>query len=119
MPWSRSIASSALVTPASVTTTSIAANAQTPPDTRHGQCWEAAIPVVENFQLQLKQGLPAGPGLAQLMQKTFNLKSSKSQIPDALVQACALTLADLNLTLAQFAGMIGVHAITLPKLPIP
>jgi hypothetical protein len=95
------------------------ANAQTPPDTRHGQCWEAAIPVVENFQLQLKQGLPAGPGLAQLMQKTFNLKSSKSQIPDALVQACALTLADLNLTLAQFAGMIGVHAITLPKLPIP
>ncbi len=91
------------------------ANAQTPPDTRHAQCWEAAIPVVENFKLEAV--VPPRPGLAQLMQKTFNLKSAKSQIPDGLVQACALTIADLNLTLAQFAGMIGIRAVALPKLP--
>ena len=92
------------------------ANAQTPPDTRHAQCWQAAIAFVENFKPE--EDLPHGLGLAQLIQKTFNLKEgAKSQLPDALVQACSLTISDLNLTFAQFAGMIGVRAVALPKLP--
>jgi hypothetical protein len=91
------------------------ANAQTPPDTRHAQCWQAAIDFVQNFKPEDK--LPQRPGLAQLMQKTFELNAAKSQIPDSLVQACALTMADLNLTVAQFARVLGVGVIALPKLP--
>jgi hypothetical protein len=91
------------------------ANAQTPPDTRHAQCWQAAVDFVKNFKPEDK--LPQRPGLAQLMQKTFELNTAKSQIPDALVQACALTMADLEVTAAQFARMVGVGVIALPKLP--
>jgi hypothetical protein len=92
------------------------ANAQTPPDTRHAQCWQAAIAFVQNFKPE--EDLPQKLGLAQLIQKTFTLKAgAQSQLPDALIQACSLTISDLNLTFAQFAGMIGVRAVALPKLP--
>jgi len=94
------------------------ANAQVPPDTRHAQCWAALIPFVENYQAV--SILPTRPGLALLAQKTFDLQQAagKPLIPDAVVTACALTVSDLKLDVAKLAGLLGVQALILPKLPL-
>lgn len=94
------------------------ANAQTPPDTRHAQCWGALIPFVENYQAA--SILPTKPGLALLAQKTFDLQQAagKPLIPDSIVTACALTVSDLKLDVAKLAGFLGIQAIVLPKLPV-
>lgn len=94
------------------------ANAQQPPDTRHSQCWAMLIPWVQAWQIA--NVLPSKPGLALLIQKTFDAKqlASKPLVPDNVVVACALTLSDINLSLAQFTAALGITAIAIPKLPL-
>lgn len=95
------------------------ANAQTPPDTRHAQCWQVLVPWVTAWQ-GANGILPSKLGLALLMQKTFDLKqlAAKPLVPDAVVTGCALTLYDINMTLAQLTGALGIKAIAIPKLPL-
>jgi len=94
------------------------ANAQTPPDTRHAACWSALISFLQNYQAPSL--LPNKLGLALLIQKGFDLQQAagKPLIPDAVITACALTVADLKLDMAKLAGLLGVTAIVLPKLPL-
>lgn len=94
------------------------AQAQTPPDTRHGACWQAAIPVAQAWQLP--NILPPSPGLATLVQTYFDDMGlvNKPLIPDSVVEACALTVYDLNTSMAAFALALGVHVIQIPKLPV-
>jgi hypothetical protein len=94
------------------------ASAQTPPDTRHGKCWAAAIPVAEQWQAPVH--LPSAPGAASLAQAFFDAQNGigKPLLPDAVAEACAETVLDLGMSLAQFAGLLGVQALPLPHLPI-
>lgn len=93
------------------------ATSQTPPDERHAQCWAALIPFVQNYNAT--SILPTSPGLALLAQKTFDLQQTagKPLIPDNVVTACALTFSDLQLDVAKIAGLLGIHALTIPALP--
>ena len=95
------------------------ANAQSPPDTRHGACWSALIPIV---QANIPNPFPAGLGLAQLVQKTFDdqtLLFGHQAWKDTIAQACALTVLDLNSNLATLLSAAGLGAIVVPKLPPP
>lgn len=93
------------------------ASAQTPPDTRHGACWQALIPFAQSG---VANPLPAGLGLAQLVQKGFDLNTTlgKNLIPDAVVTPCALTVSDLNLDFVKLMAVVGVK-ITAPLIPLP
>jgi hypothetical protein len=93
------------------------ADAQAHGDTRHAQCWEAAIPIAEQWQIPVKP--PSAPGLASLAQLYFDAQALRGQplVPDSLVTACALTTYDLRIALAEFAALLGVQAIPLPHLP--
>jgi len=92
------------------------ADAQAHNDSRHGQCWQAAIPLAQQWQLPIH--VPTGAGLAQLAQSWFDTQNALRQplIPDSLVEACALTTYDLRVTMAQFAGALGA-TISPIKLP--
>lgn len=97
------------------------AAAQTPPDTRHGQCWSALATVVQN---QNPSGLlPSQLGAATAIQKVFDLQSTyegHQAWKDQLATACALTVVDLatdlNTLLAKAGISLAGTAITLPKL---
>jgi hypothetical protein len=93
------------------------ANAQTPPDTRHGQCWAALIPLAQSSAVN---PLPAGLGAAQGIQKVFDdvalFGSTQSFWKDTVATACALTELDLGTDLNGLLAKVGVAAIVLPKL---
>lgn len=94
------------------------ANAQQPPDTRHAQCWKALIDFLQNFKPE-NAGLPKSPGAAQALQKWFDTQAgTKSLLPDPLMQACALTMADLRIDAARFAAMLGAGVASPIHLPI-
>ena len=94
------------------------ANAQQPPDTRHAQCWKALIDFLQNFK-PVNAALPKNPGAAQALQKWFNTQAgTKSLLPDSLVQACALTMADLRVDAAKLAVMLGAGVASPIHLPI-
>lgn len=96
------------------------ANAQTPPDTRHAQCWQAAIDFVKNIPVPTPGKVLPKPGGAQLLQKWFDTQAgSKSLLPDSVVQACALTMADLRVDAAKLAVMLGAGVANPIHLPIP
>lgn len=92
------------------------ANAQIPPDTRHGPCWSALIPVA---QQSINNPLPTSLGLAQLAQKSFDIQNRLGQplIPDSVVTACALTVFDLKMDFAKLAGLVGLKALPVLALP--
>lgn len=95
------------------------ANAQTPPDTRHGACWQAALPVAQAWQLPAI--IPNQLGLATAVQTYFDAQASLTLaklLPDSVVTACALTVSDLQISFAQLATALGVSAVALPKLPV-
>lgn len=87
------------------------ANSQTPPDTRHAQCWQALIPLAQQWQIQL--------GVASAAQKFFDVSANlgKPILPDSVVTACALTVNDMNTSFANIALAIGLKAVAIPKLP--
>lgn len=91
------------------------AAAQTPPDTRHGACWNALIPIVQSG---VANPLPSGLGAAQLVQKFFDDRTLVQKgLPDSVVQACALTVYDLTISFNQLAGLVGLKALALPAIP--
>lgn len=95
------------------------ANAQTPPDTRHGACWQAVLPVAQAWQLPAI--IPSQLGLATAVQTYFDAQASLTLaklLPDSVVTACALTVSDLQISFAQLATALGVSAVALPKLPV-
>lgn len=85
-------------------------------DTRHGNCWAALIVFLQNWQAT--NVLPKTSGLALLQQKIFDDQQllGKPLIPDYVVTQCALTFNDAQMNLAQIAGLLGIKAITLPKI---
>jgi hypothetical protein len=91
------------------------ANAQSPPDTRHAQCWQALIPIA---QANLVNPLPSGLGAAQAIQKVFDDSKLFGTQPwkDAVAQACALTELDLQTDLNDLLLKVGIAAVSLPKL---
>ena len=94
------------------------ANAQVPPDTRHGQCWAALIPFVQGIN---PNGiLPKSAGLAQVIQKGFDLQVTlgKPLFPDNVVQACSLVVSDLNSSFVKLAGAVGLVAAAPIKVPL-
>ena len=92
------------------------ANAQTPPDTDHAQCWAALIPVA---QTNLPNLLPKGLGVAQLIQKGFddqNVVNGTSTTLTSIKRACALTIVDVGTNINSFLLKVGVAALPIPKL---
>jgi hypothetical protein len=95
------------------------ANAQTPPDARHAQCWQALIDFVQTRPVNPANFVPNKLGAAQALQKWFNTQGgTKSLLPDSLVQACALTMSDLRVDTAKLAVMLGVGVASPIHLPI-
>lgn len=88
------------------------ANAQTPPDTRHAQCWSALIPIV---QTGVGNPLPTQLGAAILVQKGFDAqKLVTNGLPDSVVTGCALTLYDLKTDFLKLAALVGVKIAPIP-----
>ena len=95
------------------------AAAQVPPDTRHGQCWNALLPIAQNFQTSTI--LPNQPGLATLVQTYFddkNLVTNGSPALDAVAIGCALTVLDLKVGFVQLLSAVGATALVVPKMPV-
>lgn len=95
------------------------ADGQTPPDTRHGQCWKALLPIAQqNVSLGI---LPANPGLAGAIQKGFDIhaKLNAQLVPDSVITACSLTVYDLGTDFSKLMALVGVKvaAPALPALP--
>ncbi len=92
------------------------ANAQTPPDTDHADCWAALIPLVE---AGIANPLPKGAGLAQLAQKYFDFEARAAQplFPRSVVKACAVVTSDLRITFLRLAALAGVTAVNPIHLP--
>ena len=86
-------------------------------DTRHGNCWAALIQFANGIQAQ--NVLPNQMGLATLQQTIFNDQQlvGRPLLPDYVVTNCALTLNDANMNFVELTTALGVHAITIPKLP--
>jgi hypothetical protein len=82
-------------------------------DTRHLPCWQAILPVVSSTQAAIH--LPTTLGLAELAQTYFDAKSGLSQpiIPDSVVTACALTMADLQMGVLQLGALVGLKIAPL------
>jgi hypothetical protein len=96
------------------------ANAQKPPDTRHAQCWQALIDFIPTIPIPQVGPPPKKLGGALALQKWFDTQAgSKSLLPDSVVQACALTMADLRVDAAKLAVMVGAGVANPIKLPIP
>ncbi len=91
------------------------ANSRTPPDTRHAPCWSALIVVVNT---KIADPFPSGLGLAQLVQKGFDLQAAMNDQTwkDQLATGCALTVLDLGTNLNALLAKIGVSALPIPKL---
>lgn len=85
-------------------------------DTRHGNCWAALIQFAGS--IQANNLLPSQLGLATAMQTIFNDQQlvGKPLLPDYVVLNCALTFNDANQNLLTLTTLLGVKAITLPKL---
>jgi len=93
------------------------ANARTPPDTRHGKCWQALIPVAQQWQSPVHA--PTAPGLAELAQTFFDAQAALNQplVPDSVIEACSETVFDLKIDFARLAGLVGVRVVT-PHFPV-
>lgn len=94
------------------------ANAQTPPDTRHAQCWSALATVAQAANPDAI--LPESLGLAQLIQKAFDAKALLAQGSpwrDQLAQGCALTVLDIGTDLNSLLAKVGVTAIGSSIIP--
>jgi hypothetical protein len=88
------------------------ADAQAHNDTRHLPCWQAILPAVEQVQNAVHP--PTHLGVAEGAQTFFDAKGfATSATVDNIVQACALTVADLKLSFVQFINMIGLNAALL------
>ena len=91
-------------------------------DQRHLPCWNAILPIVQNNALiaSLPVHLPTAVGVAELAQTYFdaskgigNLQTNLQTTLDPVVTACALTMADLQMGVLQFAGLIGLKIAPL------
>jgi hypothetical protein len=91
------------------------ANAQTPPDTRHAPCWSALLVIANS---NITNPFPNSLGLAQLVQKGFDLQATLNDQTwkDKLATGCALTVLDLGTNLNALLAKIGVSALPIPKL---
>lgn len=91
------------------------AQAQNPPDTLAGMCWQELITVVQSPAVN---PLPAGPGAFQLFQKARDLKNlvaamqSNSGPLQAVNIACAPLVFDTQATLIQLGVISGGIAAT-------
>ena len=97
------------------------ANARTPPDTRHGKCWAALIPVAQAWQSPVHA--PTAPGLAELAQTFFDAQAALNQplVPDSVIEACSETVYDLKIDFAKLAYLVGVRVVAphFPVFPMP
>jgi hypothetical protein len=90
------------------------AAAQTPPDTRHGKCWTALIPIAQQWQSPIH--VPTTPGLASAAQAFFDSQGALNQqlLPDTVLEACAETEYDLKIDAARLAALVGVNIKPIP-----
>jgi hypothetical protein len=93
------------------------AQSRTPPDTRHGKCWAALIPIAQQFQPPIHP--PSAPGAAELIQTFFDAEAAANQplVPDSALEACSETVFDLQIDFARLVAMVGGQAIPPIKPP--
>jgi hypothetical protein len=91
-------------------------------DQRHLPCYTTILPIVQNNELiaSLPVHLPTAVGFFELAQTYFddkagiaNLQTGLQTTLDPVVTACALTMADLQMGVLQFAGLIGLKLAPL------